>query len=86
LSIASLAFEADVDLRKRWRDQLIAAIEQALTRGELAAAVNPDQLADMLLGALWYRFLLEDAPLDDALYGEIMAMLNEAQGSAVTNS
>ena len=78
LGIAALAFEADNDLNRRWRAQLVATIEQAMMRGELVAGITPGTLADMLLGAVWYQQLLPRAGVTEAsILGEIVALVNE---------
>jgi hypothetical protein len=37
---------------------------RARRRGELAGDANLDVLADMILGAIWYRLLFAKRPLD----------------------
>jgi deoxyribonucleoside regulator len=77
LNIDALAFDADNDLNRRWRVQLIATIEHAMTRGELAAGITPGTLADMLLGAVWYHQLRpRDGATEAAILHEIVALVN----------
>ena len=83
LSIDALAFDADNDLNRRWRAQLVAAIEQAMMRGELVAAITPGTLADMLLGAVWYHQLRPREGADEAsILHEIVALVNAQAGAA----
>jgi AcrR family transcriptional regulator len=53
-------------LHKSWWGPLISVIERAQARGQLRADVRPQDLVDIMLGASWYRVLLEHAPLDEA--------------------
>ncbi|MEU6198748.1 TetR/AcrR family transcriptional regulator [Streptomyces sp. NPDC047061] len=41
-------------------------LERARARGEIAAGLDPDLLIDVVYGVLWYRLLLDHAPLDEA--------------------
>lgn len=53
-------------LHRSWWGPLRNVLERAKTRGELRADTDSDALIDMMLGASWYRVLLEHAPLDAA--------------------
>ena len=54
---------------------LVALLQQAVQRGELAADTNLEVLADLIYGAKWYRFLLYPAPLDAAFAREIVEII-----------
>ncbi|MDN2499613.1 TetR/AcrR family transcriptional regulator [Nocardia nova] len=47
------------------RDALRQIIDRAIARGEVAADMDPDLMIDVVYGVLWYRLLLDHAPLDD---------------------
>lgn len=75
LANKSLMAEAQMDrdflktyaaLHRAWRGPLRNIFERAKTRGQLAPETDSDALIDMLLGAAWYRMLLEHAPLTPA--------------------
>jgi AcrR family transcriptional regulator len=46
------------------RAALRAILERAAARGEIAPEVDPELLIDVVYGVLWYRLLLDHAPLD----------------------
>jgi hypothetical protein len=54
---------------------LIALLQRSVQRGELAADINLEVLADLMYGAKWYRFLLYPAPLDAAFAREIVEII-----------
>jgi AcrR family transcriptional regulator len=56
--------EIYASLHRAWWGPLVAVIERAQARGQLRADVAPQDLVDIMLGASWYRVLLEHAPLD----------------------
>lgn len=60
-----------MELIHSWHGSLRTVLERAKTRGDLRATSDIDALIDMLMGAIWYRILLEHAPLDRA-YGETL--------------
>jgi AcrR family transcriptional regulator len=39
--------------------------DRAVARGEIAPGIDPELLIDVVYGVLWYRLLLDHAPLDD---------------------
>ncbi len=53
------------ELHSYWRAPLRRVLERAKARGELRASKDSDALIDVMLGAAWYRMLLEHAPLDE---------------------
>lgn len=57
--------QAYVALHRSWWKPLRAVLARGVTRGELRDDVDLDALIDLMLGAAWYRILLEHAPLDD---------------------
>lgn len=57
--------QAYVDLHRSWWGPLREVLARGVARGQLRADVDLDALIDLMLGASWYRVLLEHAPLDD---------------------
>lgn len=53
-------------LHRAWWGPLRNVLERGKQRGELRADADSGALIDMMLGASWYRVLLEHAPLDEA--------------------
>ncbi len=53
------------ELHSYWRAPLRRVLERAKARGELGASKDSEALIDVMLGAAWYRLLLEHAPLDE---------------------
>jgi AcrR family transcriptional regulator len=52
------------ELHRGWRAPMVDAVRRGVRRRELAKSTNPDLVVDLLLGAAWYRLLLEHAPLN----------------------
>lgn len=64
-----------------WDERMSAAtivIERAVQRGELDASVDPLVLIHLLVGPIWFRFLLTGDPIDDALADDLAALVAEA--------
>ncbi|WP_067681453.1 TetR/AcrR family transcriptional regulator [Nocardia miyunensis] len=47
------------------RAALRQILDRAVARGEIASGIDPELLIDVVYGVLWYRLLLDHAPLDD---------------------
>jgi AcrR family transcriptional regulator len=58
-----MAILRDVLIAKR-RDALVTVLERGIARGELRADADLDVMTDMLLGAVWYRLLVQHDKLD----------------------
>jgi AcrR family transcriptional regulator len=57
------------------RKPLLTLLQHGIMTGELAADTNIDVLADLIYGAMWYRLLVQHAPLDDAFACDIVQAL-----------
>lgn len=66
-----------VRLHRSWHGPLLNVLERAKARGELRADADSAALVDMMLGASWYRVLLEHAPLDARFARQIAATVVE---------
>ncbi len=55
-----------LELHRAWWKPQLTALERAQARGEIRADVAAQDLVDIVLGAIWYRVLMEHAPLDEA--------------------
>jgi AcrR family transcriptional regulator len=60
------------------RAALRGILQRAVARGEIAEAVDPELLLDVVFGVLWYRLLLDHAPLDDAAARDLSALVVRA--------
>lgn len=72
-------------LHQSWHGPLLNVLERAKARGELCADADAAALVDMMLGASWYRVLLEHAPLDARFARQIAATVvdgNRPPGAA----
>jgi AcrR family transcriptional regulator len=59
-------------LHRAWWKPLRDVLERGIARGELRPDIDPGTIIDLLLGASWYRVLLEHAPLDDHFADQII--------------
>lgn len=85
LANKTLMAEAQVDrdfletyreLHKYWWAPLQRVLERAKARGELDQRADNGALIDMMLGAAWYRMLLEHAPLDEGFARNIIGLVS----------
>ena len=63
------------ELHKYWWTPLRRVLARAKERGELARNANAEALIDVMLGAAWYRMLLEHAPLDEAFAATLVELV-----------
>jgi AcrR family transcriptional regulator len=61
-----------VGLHRSWWAPMRTAVKRAIARGELVSSTDPGIVVDLLLGAAWYRLLLEHAPLDHKTAGVLV--------------
>lgn len=64
-----------VDLHRYWWGPMRSAVERGVERGELRAGTDAQLVVDTLLGAAWYRLLLEHAPLDRTAAAALVDMI-----------
>ncbi|MDT3395566.1 TetR-like C-terminal domain-containing protein [Streptomyces sp. B1866] len=60
------------------RAALRGILDRAATRGEVAPDADLDLLVDVVYGVLWYRLLLDHAPLDEALAQRLASLVARA--------
>ncbi len=67
--------QLDVSFAVLWRERFVLPRRHVLVglltaprrQGPPSSRVDPELIVDMIFGAMWYRLLVEHAPLDDAL-------------------
>lgn len=60
---------------ERRRDALAAITHRARARGDLPQRPAPATVADIVFGTIWYRVLATQAPLDQELVEDLVAVL-----------
>lgn len=63
------------ELHRYWWAPLQRVLERAKERGELSKQADTQALIDVMLGAAWYRMLLEHASLDEAFADTIIGLV-----------
>ncbi|GAA1674355.1 TetR/AcrR family transcriptional regulator [Fodinicola feengrottensis] len=66
------------------RAALRGILDRAAQRGEISADVRIELLIDVVYGVLWYRLLLDHAPLSEAAGRELAALVVRAAGQQVS--
>jgi AcrR family transcriptional regulator len=84
--LAGLIAEAQSDskalaaLRERlaWprRELLLGALTRGKERGELRPGLDPQVVVDALTGAIWFRLLLDHAPLDERYAAQLAKLVS----------
>lgn len=73
----------DPAFARAFRDRFLASrraamrkiLERAATRGEVAPDIDPETVIDVVYGVLWYRLMLNHAPLDETASSQISDLL-----------
>lgn len=83
--LRSLMAEAQVDpgFKAKFRDTFVfsrragvrSILEAAVNRGELPTDVDREILIDAIYGVIWYRLLIEHAPLDNKCVEQILRLV-----------
>jgi hypothetical protein len=60
------------------RAALRSIFQRAVQRGEVAEELDPELLIDMVYGVLWYRLLLDHAPISEAAGQQLAALVVRA--------
>ncbi|HEX4221036.1 MAG TPA: TetR/AcrR family transcriptional regulator [Pseudonocardiaceae bacterium] len=76
----------DQDFAVQFRDRFLfsrraalrAILQRATERGEVAAELDPELLIDVVYGVLWYRLLLDHAPISEAAGQQLAALVVRA--------
>ncbi len=71
--VFAVAFRTEFIMMRR--QPLLAILREGLGRGELSATTDIEVMADLIYGAMWYRLLVQHAPLDEAYAHEIVTLL-----------
>jgi AcrR family transcriptional regulator len=72
-----------VELHAYWRGPLRNVLARAKERSELHPDADGEALIDVLLGAAWYRLLLEHAPLDERFARQLAELV--VKGAAASS-
>lgn len=65
---------------ERRRQALAVIIDRARERGDLPDRPDPDTVADIVFGTIWYRILATMRPLDAVLEEDLLDLLAPAAG------
>ena len=60
------------------RAALRVILERAVARGEINPDMDPELLIDVVYGVLWYRLMLDHAPLDEAAGRQLACLVLRA--------
>lgn len=77
------AMQRDEDLAKAFRNEYVVprrveprrALEQAVERGQLPPATNPDLVMDAMYGAIYFALLVRNHAIDTHLVDELISQL-----------
>lgn len=64
------------------RAPMQAVLQRAVARGEIDPAVDLQVVHDLLVAPLMYRWLVSDAPVDEAVIGRIIAVVTAGANAA----
>lgn len=71
----------EVFVRRR-RDALGLLLDRARSRHQLPDGVPAETIADVVFGVIWYRQLIQLAPLDERLVNELVTLLVGSSGES----
>jgi len=74
--------DAQTTFSQRRRAVVAVAFERAMDRGEIAANVQPGDLAEQFAAGFFYRRLLRHGPLDDAFIERQIGAVHRIAGAA----
>ncbi|GAA1719745.1 TetR/AcrR family transcriptional regulator [Fodinicola feengrottensis] len=69
------------DFTVRRRRPIHGSVKRAIARGELDAAADPDLIASLLLGPLFYRRLISHQPINNAFLSQLVSAVLAAAGA-----